>query len=106
MEIIVKHHTDGSFVNVAKVEVPDSMTVEAAMNYAFRWTNNIDGSWSQGEFLNFCDNPDFNENVTRLCPLPEYGGRKYGVRSTSVFDRMEINGCEWEVASFGFERVA
>ena len=48
---------------------------------------------------------DATDNVTVLAPLPVYNGRTYGHRSTSMFDRMEVNGKLYRVATFGFEPV-
>jgi hypothetical protein len=93
---------------VATVEFDGNNPINA-MDYAYRWTNNIDGSWSQGEDIvidgHLYENPDFNPNVKVLAPLPNHLGRTYGIRSTSVGDIMIINGEAYRVASFGFEKV-
>ena len=36
---------------VAFVDVADDMQVEEALEYAYRWTNNVMGSWSINSFL-------------------------------------------------------
>ena len=107
MKIIVKHmerneitgNTEG-FTPVAEVVAEGFNDVMDALEYAFRWTNNVMGSWSRDDIE---DNGDYNPNVTRLVPLHEGG---YGLRSTSMFDRMEVDGVEYEVAGFGFKEVA
>lgn len=107
MKVIVKHmerneitgNTEG-FTPVAEVVAEGFNDVMDALEYAFRWTNNVMGSWSRNDIE---DNGDYNPNVTRLAPLHEGG---YGLRSTSMFDRMEVDGVEYEVAAFGFKEVA
>ena len=110
IEVLVAHldRETGKKVPVALVEF-DGDNIDAAMNYAYRWTNNIDGSWSQGEEFSMdgrlYDNPDFNPNVHVLAPLPNHLGRTYGIRSTSVGDFMVTKDGAYTVASFGFEKV-
>ena len=109
MKVIVQHmnrneitgNTEG-FTNVAEVDV-SSLANNSRMDmleYAYRWTNNIMGSWSRTDIE---DNGDYNPDVTRLVPLHEGG---YGLRSTMMFDRMIIDGTTYEVSAFGFERIA
>lgn len=107
MEVIVKHMVRNEisgdvegFKAVARVNAVDIDDIDEALEYAYRWTNNVMGSWSRTDIE---DNGDYNPNVTRLVPLHEGG---YGLRSTSMFDRMEIDGVEYEVDMFGFEKVA
>ena len=111
MKILVQHvnfnETTGNpegFTDVAEVDV-SSMSELSRMDqleYAYRWTNNVMGSWSRSDIE---DNGDFNPKVTRLAPLPVYNGKTFGLRSTSVGDRMTINGCTYKVGAFGFELV-
>jgi hypothetical protein len=90
---------------VAFVTVPDGTVHEEALEYAYRWTNNVMGSWSIKEetFSNGEANGDFNENVTRMAPLHEGG---MGLRSTSMGDQMLVGNKKYEVAMCGFEEVA
>ena len=81
---------------VAFVDADPSMSLSEKLEYAYRWTNNVMGSWSRTDIE---DNGDYNPNVTRLAPLHEGG---YGLRSTSMFDIMEVDGVEYEVLGFGF----
>ena len=66
---------------VATIEIPDEMAAaretgfSAVAEYCYRWTNNIEGSWSLGEQ----DNSDYNENVTS----EDDSESEYGQRSTS-----------------------
>lgn len=100
MKVTVKHKNfeTNAFDCVAEVDVTElySLSRMDQLEYAFRWTNNIDGSWSRKI------GPDANEAVTVM--MTRADGR--GLRSTSMFDRMEIDGTEYEVGMFGFEKVA
>ena len=93
---------DGPMTRVAVVEAPTDNIMDA-LEYAFRWTNNVMGSWSRNDIE---DNGDFNENVTRVAPLCEGG---YGLRSTSVGDIMYVdykNSPCYEVMPMGFRCVS
>ena len=97
MRVAVFHKADRegtSFDRMCVVEAPCTDVMEA-LEYAYRWTNNINGSWSRS------GNADSNENVTEIAPL-ENG---MGHRSTSMFDRMACEGEWYEVAGFGFEKI-
>ena len=105
MKIIVKHMERNEitgdvegFTPVALVDVTDlsNHAVEEQLEYAFRYTNNIMGSWSKkiGE--------DANDDVTVLVERED----GLGLRSTSMGDRMEINGTEYRVTMVGFKEVA
>lgn len=110
MQIVVLHkdHEHNTLEAVAAITY-DGVHVNSGLEYAYRWTNNIDGSWSQGEDISIdghlYENPDFNGNVKVLAPLPTYLGRTYGIRSTMVGDMMIVDGVEYKVASFGFDKV-
>ena len=83
---------------VAEVNSPHAK-VEEALEYAYRWTNNVMGSWSRDDLE---DNGDYNPNVTRVAPLHEGG---MGLRSTSVGDMMHVDGRSFEVARIGFQEL-
>tara|TARA_B100000212_G_scaffold624_1_gene442 strand:- start:554 stop:856 length:303 start_codon:yes stop_codon:yes gene_type:complete len=83
---------------VAEVNSPHAK-VEEALEYAYRWTNNVMGSWSRDDLE---DNGDFNPNVKRVAPLHEGG---MGLRSTSVGDMMHVDGRSFEVARLGFQEL-
>ena len=80
------------------------MKVEEALEYAYRWTNNVMGSWSRKEqtFDNGEANGDYNPNVKVMAPLNEGG---MGLRSTSMGDQMLVGTTLYEVAMMGFEEV-
>ena len=86
---------------VAKVST-SGMDLFRATEYAYRYTNNVDGSWSMkiGE--------DANDDVEVLAPLIQHKGKAYGLRSTSVGDVMIVDDGEgftdtFRVAGMGFE---
>lgn len=96
------------FTNVAEVNVWHTEDVDAALEYAYRYTNNVSGSWSiklrdmtlrDGTMF---ENGDYNDDVTVLVPLHANG---MGLRSTSVFDRMVVNGKTYKVDMMGFEEL-
>jgi len=83
---------------VALVEV-GTRTGEAALEYAYRWTQNIMDSWSKKM------PEDGNDDVTVMAPLEVHNGVEYGLRSTSVGDQMLLGNTKYRVASFGFKEV-
>ncbi len=83
---------------VAEVNSPHAK-VEEALEYAYRWTNNVMGSWSRDDLE---DNGDYNPNVTRVAPLHEGG---MGLRSTSVGDMMHVDGRSFEGGRMGFQEL-
>ena len=80
--------------HVANVAAPHD-DVDEALEHAFRYTNNVDGSWALkiGE--------DASDTVEVVKPIQN--GR--GHRSTSVGDYMRVDGQLYIVASMGFEKV-
>ncbi|MAI03889.1 MAG: hypothetical protein CMQ75_05135 [Gammaproteobacteria bacterium] len=106
MKVSVIHAAFGDTPHVvAFVDVPDGTDDTKAMDYAYRWTNNVMGSWSRKEkfFEDGSENGDYNENVTVMAPLHEGG---MGLRSTSMGDQMLVGTKKYEVAMFGFEEIA
>lgn len=108
MKIIVQHIEQDretgnvlGFTDVAEVNVWHTEDVDEALEYAYRYTNNIDGSWSMKI------GSDANDDVTVLAPLPvsKRTGQVMGLRSTSMFDRMVVNGKTYKVAMVGFKEV-
>jgi len=94
---------ESGFTRVAVVEAPMD-NVDDALEYAYRWTNNLAGSWSRRDIEN---NGDENPNVEFVGEYPVgKDGTVYGARSTSVRDVMYCDGGKYEVAGFGFEKVA
>ena len=86
------------FTSVAEVQIPDELSdydkTSEALEYAYRWTNNIEGSWSnEFSIITIADgsqiqNGDFNKDVTVL-DRREDG---LGLRSTMAFDRFIVDG--------------
>ena len=102
--------TESVAVQVAEVTIPAEITSEsAACEYAYRWTQNLMGSWSK----KFYDNPDMNDNVRVLAPLHEIDGELYGLRSSMMGDHFIVHsdnawshneiGQAYECAMMGFE---
>lgn len=92
--------------HVANINYPLPITdVIHALEYAWRWTNNVEGSWSikEEQFSDGSRNGDYNPNVEVVAPLKDYGGRKLGHRSSMVGDVFKIDGKAYTVASFGFK---
>lgn len=105
MKITVKHMERNEitgdvegFTPVALVDVTDFSNhgINEMLEYAYRYTNNLMGSWSKkiGE--------DANDDVEVLIERED----GLGLRSTSMGDRMELNGVEYRVAMVGFKEVA
>ena len=98
--------TESDAVRVAEVTIPAEITTESgACEYAYRWTQNIMGSWSIQD-----GNADNNDNVKRLAPLHEGG---MGLRSSMMGDHFIVHsdnawshseeGEVYECAMMGFE---
>ena len=92
---------------VAEVNSPHAK-VEEALEYAYRWTNNVMGSWSIKREMISEDyaNGDLNDAVIVKAPLHvDDKGQEWGHRSTSVGDMMHVDGRSFEVASLGFQEL-
>lgn len=96
---------------VAFVEVGDR-TGDEALEYAFRRTNNICGSWSREAEFEFNGetivNEDFSSDVTVMAELPvsKRTGEVMGLRSTSMGDFMLLGNTKYKVDMIGFKEVA
>ena len=106
----------GTFTKVAVVTADpvsaSPVTTESeALDYAYRWTNNIEGSWSKKEPWLFdssnkmVENGDFNVDVEVVAPLPKVDGKVFGLRSSMMGDKFVVNGKEFAVATFGFDEI-
>ena len=89
---------------VALVDAPELPSLNETLEYAYRWTNNVMGSWSikKEYFENGEKNGDYNSNVTVMAPLHEGG---MGLRSTSMGDQMLVGNKKYVVAMMGFETL-
>ena len=94
MRIAVFHKEGDSFDRMCVVEAPCTDVMDA-LEYAYRWTNNINGSWSRS------GNAYSNENVTEIAPLED----GYGHRSSMMQDRFLTEDGWYEVAGFGFKKL-
>ena len=101
MQVAVIHTAfEESPRTVAFVNIPeDVQSTDDALEYAYRWTNNVMGSWSRTDIE---DNGDYNPNVTLIASLGKGG---MGLRSTSMGDQMLIGNKKYTVAAFGFEEI-
>lgn len=110
MQITVQHmiqdsvtgNVDG-FRDVAVVDASRCDTVEEALEYAYRYTNNVMGSWSIKEeyFDNGEQNGDYNADVTVLYTRPD----SMGQRSSMMGDRFVVDGVVYKCAAFGFKAL-
>ena len=95
--------------HMANVTADDRMGVMEALEYAYRWTNNVEGSWSLGvrEFEDGESNGDYNSAVTVVGPMHvDENGKTWGLRSTSVGDHMLMGTEKYVVASLGFDKLS
>lgn len=83
---------------VALVEVGDR-TGTSALEYAYRWTQNIMDSWSLKM------DQDGNDDVTVVGELPVHDGQTFGLRSTSMGDQMLLGTTKYKVSMVGFEEL-
>ena len=99
--VFQKDFEAGSFVRVAVVNAPMN-DVNEALEYAYRYTNNVDGSWSMKI------GSDANDNVEVVAELPvsKKTGKQMGLRSSMMFDRFYVKGgSAYEVAMMGFDEL-
>ena len=92
---------------VANVRVYSDTDVESNLEYAYKITQNIHGSWSRDKYMPSGDlNGDYNPWIKEIKPLKVNSkGNEMGHRSTSEGDLMVLNGKTYKVAGFGFEEV-
>ena len=93
MKVYVTHKSTIDY-GAAIVDAPCT-NVRDALDYAYRWTQNIEGSWSNKI------GSDANDNVA-VC---HYHNSGRGVRSSMVGDEFAIeDGDTYVCAPFGFEK--
>lgn len=88
---------------VASVDVSDELSVNEALNYVWRLTQNIEGSWSRP------GNPALGaDDVTVMVDLPVNvrTGEEIGLRSTSIGDIIVVGNDTFTVDFDGFNLVA
>ena len=116
MKIIVKHSKynresgakigSDSVAEVNITEMSDFANENECLEYAYRWTNNVMGSWSiKEQYLPTRKgepalNGDYNDDVTVLASRPDGMGQ----RSTMVGDCMIVIGESDEIGMQGSER--
>ena len=102
MKVTVYHNDreTNSFVRVAVVNAPMN-DEKAALEYAYRWTQNIMDSWSHPSGVE-----DKNDDVEIVGELPVHDGKTYGLRSSMMGDRFYVeDGDAYECAMVGFEAL-
>lgn len=108
MKVTVFHKDfeDNSFTRVAVVNVPEEIsafgTTNECLEYAYRYTNNVMGSWSMKI------GGDANDNVEVTAPLhiSKRTGEEMGLRSSMMGDRFYVEGGDaYECAMLGFEAL-
>ena len=109
MKAIVIHSAfEDSPRAVASIDVAD-MKGDEALEYCYRVTQNIEGSWSRGPAIEWdgeiLNNPDYNPNIELLAPLHEKNGKTYGLRSTSMGDQILLGNTKYEVSAVGFTEM-
>jgi hypothetical protein len=117
MKITVEHanrdRQSGNVINftaVAEVQIPVEIsafgTTDDCLEYAYRWTNNIEGSWSikKTSFTlkdgNSISNGDYNNKVTVL----KHREDGLGQRSSMMGDRFIADGVSYDCSPFGFKK--
>ena len=90
----VEGYTPVAVVDASHIPQVDG-DVSEALEYAWRYTNNVMGSWSLkiGE--------DANDDVTVLVERED----GMGLRSSMMGDRFEVDGVDYRVAMAGFKKV-
>jgi hypothetical protein len=114
MKVLVQHATFNNetgevlgYTDVALVNANSKESVEEALEYAYRYTNNVMGSWSIPEqYLPLRDggtteNGDYNPDVTVLCTRPN----GMGLRSSMIGDRFIIDDVVYKCDVFGFKEL-
>ena len=88
MEQVAVIHTafEDAPSTVAFVDVDENLSLSEKLEYAYRWTNNVMGSWSRTDLE---DNGDYNPAVTRVAPLHKDGMvQRYAYSSLSIKDKL------------------
>ena len=92
---------------VATVFIPEELSgnIDQALEYAYRWTQNINGSWSNKSLVP--RNSDWNNNIMVRATLDrDDDGNAIGLRSTSVDDDFQVTTTKtYRVASTGFKEM-
>jgi len=93
--------------HVANIKIDSQHETNIALEYAYRFTQNIEGSWSQGPiFEDGTANTDYRDFIEVVAPLEAHNGKIYGHRSSMSGDEFELDGDVYRVASFGFKKKA
>ena len=94
---------------VAEVTYNGNGGINAALEYAYFRTQNIDGSWSRGESITrgaeAFVNGDYSADVKLLVKLPvsKNTGQEMGLRSSGMFDVFVVYDTDYVCSAVGFE---
>lgn len=98
----------GELYHVANVNVSElkEACIYEKLAYAYRWTNDIHGSWSISPEQQPDGTPgdDYNKSVEIIAPSTTLDGQAVALRSTSPGDVMVLEGAAYLVLPFGFEQ--
>lgn len=97
MIVNVYYPAEGQLTHIATVNTPPDYDTERALGFAFRWTQNIDDSWS------IYGKADHHQNVIVIAPLPVRGGRTLGHRSSMIGDIFVVDRRIFICDTFGFK---
>lgn len=103
-EVEVHHVATGDGL-VARITVDPELTAQEALEFAYRRTQNVEGSWSKGPWVHDARNWDHHPSVSVVKPLQTLNGISYGHRSSMVGDELVFQGKRYKVAPSGFEVV-
>lgn len=104
MKVNVWHRNNETktYMQVAQVDC-SGKTQDEALEYCWRWTNNVLGSWSKKEEES---NGDLNDRVTVTCELPvNKDGVRMGLRSSMQGDIFETETRDFIVGAIGFKML-
>ena len=105
MKITVTHSAfEKTATDVAIVKIPSNMSINEALEYAYRWTQNIFHGWSIDK--EYEENEDANKDVE----VHYNRADGLGHRSTSVGDILTVHddyigNVKFKVMSIGFEEI-
>lgn len=95
MIVEVYHAVHGPRTHVATVNAPTD-DIHLALEYAWRWTQNIHDSWSRPGGKDHCP------HITVRALLPIHNNVIMGLRSSMVGDIFIVDGQTWKVDGWGF----
>ena len=109
IKVIHRAYEDlGEHEEVAEVTVYRGADLNRNINFAYRVTQNLEGSWSRGKYMADGElNEDYNPWVKSIKPLKvDEDGKEWGHRSTSGGDVFVLDtGEAYTFARHGLHRI-